>query len=258
MMIDLKEYQINEVIITENDIDEYLYLIKSGKVKVIKSIDNKDVEIAYLTKGAFFGEMALIDERPRTATVIAMEETILKVFHRNDFLQVMHENQDIAVKFLSGIFSRLREVNSKFNPNTKDDSLNDTIKEKEKNQTIARFLEIEGLSEKAIDSLPENPSKILINQSSFNIGRKSSDPFTNNNLDLKDSIPFQISRNHFSIQIQNDNIAIYDIGSSLGLCLNNKRIGGISGSSGPLFLNDENILILGSDGSEYKYQITQK
>ena len=258
MMIDLKEYQINEVIITEKDIDEYLYLIKSGKVKVIKSIDNKDVEIACLTKGAFFGEMALIDERPRTATVIAMEETILKVFHRDDFLQVMHENQDIAVKFLSGIFSRLREANSKFNPNTKDDSLNDTIKEKEKNQTVARILEIEGLSEKAIDSLPENPCNILVNQSSFNIGRKSSDPFTNNSLDLKDSRPFQISRNHFSIQIQNDNIAIYDIGSSIGLCLNNKRIGGMSGSSGPLFLNDENILILGSDGSEYKYQIAQK
>ena len=35
-------------------------------------------------------------------------------------------------------------------------------------------------------------------------------------------------------------------------------IGGMSGSSGPLFLNDKNILILGSDGSEYKYQITQK
>ena len=77
-------------------------------------------------------------------------------------------------------------------------------------------------------------------------------------MDLKDSRPFQISRNHFSIQIQNDNIAIYDIGSSIGLCLNNKRIGGMSGSSGPLFLNDENILILGSDGSEYKYQIAQK
>ena len=169
MMIDLKEYQINEVIITENDIDEYLYLIKSGKVKVIKSIDNKDVEIAYLTKGAFFGEMALIDERPRTATVIAMEETILKVFHRDDFLQVMHENQDIAVKFLSGIFSRLREANSKFNPNTKDDSLNDTIKEKDKNQTVARFLEIEGLSEKAIDCLSENPCNFLVNQLSFNI-----------------------------------------------------------------------------------------
>ena len=136
--------------------------------------------------------------------------------------------------------------------------INDTINKKEKNQTEARFLEIEGLSEKAIDSLPENTCNILVNQLSFNIGRKSSDPFTNNSLDLKDSRPFQISRNHFSIQIQNDNIAIYDIGSSIGLCLNNKRIGGKSGSSGPLFLNDKNILILGSDGSEYKYKITQK
>ena len=54
MMIDLKEYQINEVIITENDIDEYLYLIKSGKVKVIKSIDNNTTDgIKFMSYGIF-------------------------------------------------------------------------------------------------------------------------------------------------------------------------------------------------------------
>ena len=113
MMIDLKEYQINEVIITENDIDEYLYLIKSGMVKVVKSIENKEIEVAFLKEGSFFGEMALIDDRPRTATVIAMEETVLEVFHRDSFIDIIHQNQNIAIKFLSGIFSRLRDANSK-------------------------------------------------------------------------------------------------------------------------------------------------
>jgi len=256
-MINLQEFQVNEVIINENDIDEYLYLIKSGKVKVVKSKDKKEINIAYLNEGAFFGEMALIDERPRMATVIAMEETIVKVFHRDDFLKVMHENQNIAVKFLSGIFSRLREATSKLNIDSINDDSNNTIKEKDIYQSVAKSLKINGLSEKAINSLPENPCNIVVNQFAFNIGRESSDPFTNNSLQLKDTKPLQISRNHISFQMQDNNIAIYDIGSSLGLCFNNTRIGGITGLNGPLFLDDENILILGSDHSELKYKITK-
>ena len=75
-MISLQEFQKNELIIKENDIDEYLYLIKSGMVKVVKSLKNKEIEVAVLKAGSFFGEMALIDDRPRTATVLAMEITV--------------------------------------------------------------------------------------------------------------------------------------------------------------------------------------
>ena len=119
-MISLQEFQKNELIIKENDIDEYLYLIKSGMVKVVKSVENKEIEVAFLKEGSFFGEMALIDDRPRTATVIAMEETVLEVFHRDSFIDIMHQNQKIAIKFLSGIFSRLRDANSKIDGSFKE------------------------------------------------------------------------------------------------------------------------------------------
>ena len=115
---------------------------------------------------------------------------------------------------------------------------------------------MEGITEKAIGTLPENPFNILVNNSVFNIGRKSSDPFTNNILELDDSKPLQISRNHFSLQIKGDQVAIYDIGSSLGLRLNDTRIGGSLGLNGPLFLENENKLVLGSDNSQLQYKVT--
>ena len=253
-MISLQEFQKNELIIKENDIDEYLYLIKSGMVKVVKSVENKEIEVASLKEGSFFGEMALIDDRPRTATVIAMEETVLEVFHRDSFIDIMHQNQNIAIKFLSGIFSRLRDANSKIDGSIMNENA-ENITEKTTNY-ICASISMEGITEKAIGTLPENPFNILVNNSVFNIGRKSSDPFTNNILELDDSKPLQISRNHFSLQIKGDQIAIYDIGSSLGLRLNDARIGGSLGLNGPLFLENENKLVLGSDNSQLQYKVT--
>ena len=115
----------------------------------------------------------------------------------------------------------------------------ENFKKNPKKLNYIYILTPKGITEKSIDSLPDNPSNLLINQSTFNIGRKSSDPFTNNSLELQDSRPLQISRNHVSFQIENNNVAVYDIGSSLGLCLNNERIGGATESNGPLFLNDK-------------------
>ena len=254
-MISLQVFQKNELIIKENDIDEYLYLIKSGMVKVVKYVENKEIEVALLKEGSFFGEMALIDDRPRTATVIAMEETVLEVFHRESFIDIMHQNQNIAIKFLSGIFSRLRDANSKIDGSIMNENA-EIINEKTTNDICAINIRMEGITEKAIGTLPENPCNILVNNSVFNIGRKSSDPFTNNILELDDSKPLQISRNHFSLQIKGDQIAIYDIGSSLGLRLNDARIGGSLGLNGPLFLEKENKLVLGSDSSQLQYKVT--
>ena len=242
---------MNEVIIKENDIDEHLYLIKSGSVIVTKSLNNREIEITKLTIGSFFGEMALIDERPRTATVTALEETVLEVFHRDNFLALMQKDENIAVNFLSGIFSRLRDANSKIDHSLINVDNNEEKTSSNNNVTI----QIEGITEKAKLSLPDNPSNLLINQTIFTIGRVSNDPFSNNNLELHDNKPLQISRNHLSLQLIDNEVAIFDIGSSLGLRLNEDRIGSTSRLNGPLYLENENKLVLDSNSSQLHYNI---
>jgi len=250
-MKSLQQYKINEVIIKENDIDEYLYLIKSGSVSVTKTLEDQEIKLATLKIGSFFGEMALIDEKPRTATVTALEETILEVFHRDSFLTLIQKDEDIAVKFLSGIFSRLRDANAKV-----DNSLININNNEKENSSIKNVsVQIEGITEKAQLSLPDNPSNLLINHTIFTVGRVSNDPFSNNNLELNDDKPLQISRNHFSLQLIDNQVAIFDIGSSLGLRLNENRIGGTSKFNGPLNLEKENKLILGSESSQLEYKI---
>lgn len=68
----------DEAIIREGEVDDSMFIVSSGRVKVTKTNDQgRELVLAHLADGAFFGEMALLSESPRTASVIAEEETLL-------------------------------------------------------------------------------------------------------------------------------------------------------------------------------------
>ena len=112
--------------------------------------------------------MALIDEKPRNASVSAMEETTLKVFHRNEFISIINNDKHIAIKFLSGIFSRLREANAKLSHTKVNDQLKTDLHKKQSDDNISYELIIEGVTDKAIKSLPSNPFNIIVNNAKRN------------------------------------------------------------------------------------------
>ena len=77
MVITLRQYEAGEVIVQENDFGETAYLIEQGQVEVSKALDGQTVHLAYLGVGEIFGEMSMIDEKPRSATVTAVTETVV-------------------------------------------------------------------------------------------------------------------------------------------------------------------------------------
>ena len=80
----------DEVIIRQGDVDDSMFIVSSGRVKVTKTGDQgKEIVLAHLTDGAFFGEMALLSESPRTASVIAEEETLLFQVSRETLASVV-------------------------------------------------------------------------------------------------------------------------------------------------------------------------
>ena len=109
-----KTYPKGSVILFENDRGDSLYLVASGQVKVVLiGEDGREVILSALGPGSFFGEMALIDDAPRSAHVIAMEDSTLLVLRREDFQARLRSSPEVAISLLRELSRRLRRADEK-------------------------------------------------------------------------------------------------------------------------------------------------
>ena len=105
----------NQIILTEQDTPNYMYIIFSGEVKVVHISENGDEHILAIHKaGDYFGEMALLDGKTEPATVIAMaDETWIGFIAKDDFEQYILNNQKMLKEIVKLLCLRLREAWSK-------------------------------------------------------------------------------------------------------------------------------------------------
>ena len=109
-----RSYPRNSVILFEDDPGDALYVVAQGQVKVVLiGEDGREVILSVLGEGDFFGEMSLIDEEPRSAHVIAMEDSNLLVIRREDFQAILQQSPGIALALLRELSRRLRRVDEK-------------------------------------------------------------------------------------------------------------------------------------------------
>jgi len=105
-----KIYQKSDIIFKENSRGEEMYILRSGKVKLVLEDEKGEAEVYTVEQpGEFFGEMALIDASPRSATAIAVEDnTELEVLDRENFLEMIREHPDFAVNIMHELSNRVR------------------------------------------------------------------------------------------------------------------------------------------------------
>ncbi len=108
-----KTFPKNTILFSEGDKTDSLYVICDGKVKVtINDDEGKEIILSMLGTGEYFGEMALLDDEPRSASIITKETTQLLIISKNDFMDIFSSNP-IAFNLLKGLTTRLREANKK-------------------------------------------------------------------------------------------------------------------------------------------------
>ena len=102
------------IIITEGDETSSLYIILSGKVRVFSS-DEKSKEVTLLIQesGSYFGELALLGDEPRSASVETLEKTVCGIISKNDFKYWLVSHPDVAMGLLSELSEKIRHLTEK-------------------------------------------------------------------------------------------------------------------------------------------------
>lgn len=95
-----RSYLPNEVVFHEKEPGVGMYIIKSGSIKLTKKHGDKEVEVTVLKDKEFFGELALLDESPRSATAAAAVKTEVLGFFRPDFLALLQREPKLGSKVL--------------------------------------------------------------------------------------------------------------------------------------------------------------
>ncbi len=108
--IALKQFKKNETILHEEDTNEFMYLILSGKVKAVRTTeDGKEIIVAIHQSGSFFGEMSLIDGKTTPASVIAKEDSSIATITKNDFFSIIFSQHKVTKNLLEILCLRLRK-----------------------------------------------------------------------------------------------------------------------------------------------------
>ncbi len=108
-----KLFKDGEIIVEEGTQNRTLYVIQSGKVKVVKSTKEGETTLAVLGEGDIFGEMSLFDANPRSATVKVMGEARILAIEHEGLLKRIKMDPSLAFRIIKQMSQRIRNLNSK-------------------------------------------------------------------------------------------------------------------------------------------------
>ena len=183
-----KAFKAGEIVIAEGTKGTSAFVILSGNAEVIKRWGDREVLIAILGEGQVFGEMGLIEDRPRSATVKASSELKVRIIDRNHFNELLRTKPSVLIPILKSLFERLRQASDLLAERTTD-----THVEVGKEGPLEVI--IEGQTAEAMKVLDNR--KLLITKFPFLIGRYSENPdsdvFHTNDLFVQEEKPNVVS-----------------------------------------------------------------
>ncbi len=222
-----QSFNAGDVIIRQGSYETSAYIIESGRVEVSIMVNDKKTVFAILGKKQIFGEMALMDDKARSATVMALEETQVSVIDRKSFNEQLTKNPKILFPLIKALFERLRTANQ--NIAVRECLGAKTWGSKQKTPEKEGLIVMSGMNKVSIDALGNNIPRI--ESFPYKVGRKSAiggdDVFIDNDLFLEENTekpPFNISSNHFLIDLINEKYVVVDRGSSFGTIVNGTKV----------------------------------
>ena len=241
------QFAAGEAIFWEGDRSDLAYLIKSGQVEILKNGSDGPFRLAVLGEGDVFGEMGLIDDRPRSAGARALQPVFATAVDRNEFIRLLLYRPREIVGVLRTLFERLRMMNELLAEQR-------TVKPRPSLVGQVRLLALTPETEVSIPA-----GGLVVARFPFRVGGKPESEDAGllacNELEVHDAGNKFLSINHFSIDLGGDGAIVRDRGSRTGTVVNQVRIGcGTERDVAPLNAGD-NEVVAGPPDSPFRFKV---
>lgn len=255
-----QKFSAGELIVREGDAAESAFYLASGVVEVFVGASDGEKFVAEQFAGDFFGEMGMILEQPRMASVRAKTDVEVEEYDIESFEEDVINNADRRNVYLPNLFERIRVISSLLR-NAIDGEVGSTVCRLEPGGgevPVPVSEEVLPLRLRSVEPLDGASAclDLTIKRFPFNIGRSSrSKVLVENDYYLDDKRPHQVSRGHCVIERRGASYVVRDRYSSCGTILNGERLGREGAAFVGVLKAGQNQLILGDEGSSFKFEL---
>jgi CRP-like cAMP-binding protein len=256
------KFQASKLIFSEGDQGDEAYRIIEGSIEISIQRDGQKLILGILGAGETFGEMAMVESRPRSATARTLEPTLIEVIGREDFQLMLEEGGEQIVPYLTMIFDRLRVTNDRLlMALNKLNELQPAVKHHHQDIFGSRRTSVIVNIEPDSEEMRHQSAlqKRLLRFFPFHFCRRSQlaglKPLTQNQFLIADRSPFRVSRKHCIIDTSGDDVFIEDNTSQLGTIVNGIPIGGKSLETRVKLIRGANTLVLGGQDSQVRFRL---
>ena len=254
----LKRFQPGDILFRQGDPSDHVVLVRSGHAEVLREVGEDCNLLGAAKEGEFLGEMGVLEERPRSATVRAASELDVELITRRGFLERVSGDAQLAHRLLVRMSARLRDVEDMLA------TLHAASAEARARAEVATAaqasptIRLEATTYAAMLYVGSDP--IRITTLPYVVGRQCDigEPETGSKPDLEipDPKPYRLSRQHFSILAEDGAVQVRDLNSELGTIVNEIPLGHDFAQDRIPLLQGENAVIAGGRGSPYAFAVT--
>lgn len=248
-MIDTIKFRAGEYIFKKGEQSVFAYIVESGQVEIIDTHRKKSIVLNIVDSGEIFGEMGIIDDKPRSASARAITDIEVTAIDIDRFVDMLMKDPKRVLKFIQVYFEHIRTLTAMLTDG-KDTPIN-SVSQPGVSVTLMPLT--------AVTATAIGKKSLEIQRFPIRIGREAdlneSIMLDQNDLVLPDKKPFKLSRNHASIEYQKSCFVVRDRGSYYGTIVNGEKIGGRRFQSANVLKPGFNELILGKNDSVYRFKI---
>lgn len=244
-------YGPGEVLVRQGAPSDCAFFLRRGEVEVVRELGSEAILLGRVGPDEYVGEMGVLDDRERSATLRAVSEVEAELIPRAAFLERVRTDPDLAHHLVLRLSSRLRDI----------ETILDRLHDGEADEAVAPQLPgvvIEAESPAA--RLSVGKSRIRVRRFPFVVGRRAAAPEpavgVHVDLELADTEPYRLSRAHFSVAVEGREVIARDLGSLLGTAVDGIALGRELTTDRTVLLPGRHHVVPGGAGSPYVFAVT--